>query len=643
MQSIYHFRHADVGLFLNLKRHGLNQLRLTPLRLTVNFRSGKPVMAWINRAFAHVLPNYDDPERGAVTFTASDPMVGAAEEGGVFVHPIVAGTSRAVEATQVASLIAATQRKQPNARIAVLVRARSHLRFIVRELRAQGIAFQALEIDPLADRPAIQDLTALTRGLTHLADRTAWLAVLRAPWCGISIRDLFALCGGESPPESVETIWEAMQNVERLATLSADGRARVERISRILAWALSVRGRISLRNCVERTWHALGGPATVSESAALQDAASYFERLEAIERAGDLESSALLETALRDLYAAASSPARVELMTIHRAKGLEFDVVILPALDAVTKADDSPLLRAQELPELGDQALLLAPITARGDDPNPIYRWLGTMEKERARFEKGRLLYVAATRTERQLHLFGAAPTGNAPPAGTFLHDLWPMVQADFVTASSSAGDDISNPSAPTIRTRRLPLHWTIPAPLPDARLSKFRDVGGDATLQPEFEWAGEASRHIGTLVHREIERIAHGRDPSADIASHAHGYATALLELGVPPYLIETAVQRVRNALTNMLEDERGRWLLRNDRQRDAASELALSGRLDGEIVNVAIEGGGLEEFLDREVERYRPQLQRYAALMRGYAAQKTIKAALYFPLLKAWREVAV
>jgi ATP-dependent exoDNAse (exonuclease V) beta subunit len=86
----------------------------------------------------------------------------------------------------------------------------------------------------------------------------------------------------------------------------------------------------------------------------------------------------------------------------------------------------------------------------------------------------------------------------------------------------------------------------------------------------------------------------------------------------------------------------------------------LALTGRLNGELVNVVIdrtlvdgdgtrwivdyktsshEGTGLDEFLDREQERYRPQLERYAALMRHLGPEK-IRVGLYFPLLSAWRE---
>ena len=49
--------------------------------------------------------------------------------------------------------------------------------------------------------------------------------------------------------------------------------------------------------------------------------------------------------------------------------------------------------------------------------------------------------------------------------------------------------------------------------------------------------------------------------------------------------------------------------------------------------------EGGDLEEFLDREQERYRKQLEQYAALMRALDG-RTVKLGLYFPLLKGWWE---
>ena len=53
--------------------------------------------------------------------------------------------------------------------------------------------------------------------------------------------------------------------------------------------------------------------------------------------------------------------------------------------------------------------------------------------------------------------------------------------------------------------------------------------------------------------------------------------------------------------------------------------------------------EGGGLDEFLAEELQRYRPQMLHYARLMELFKPGETIKAALYFPLLRQWREVGL
>jgi ATP-dependent exoDNAse (exonuclease V) beta subunit len=649
---------------------GLNQLRLTPLRLTVNFRSSRPLLTWANLTFASVLPKRDDPERGAVGFTASEPQANAALHGGVFVHPVLGDRSlaREAEAKQIGGLIAKTLAEKSETRIAVLVSNRRHLRAVVSELHARAIPFNAVDIDPLTERPPIQDLVALTRAVVHLADRTAWLAVLRAPWCGLLLADLHALCGDESIDA---TIWQLLNDPARIQRVSADGRDRIRRIVSTLQRAVATRGRMSLRECIERTWHALGGPGTVASRSDLQDCAAYFARLAEIERNGDVEDVARLEGALSDLYANAdvdSANARVELMTIHRAKGLEFDVVILPALDGGGGKDHAPLLRTQELPQV-ERALLLAPIFARGETADPIYAWLEQLDKARAKLEKGRLLYVAATRAVHELHLFGAVEPNGKPRANTFLQLLWPIVEPTFATQSAELASSLDNAQLrePGIRTRRLPLTWKSPEPVAQSGQTNLRDVADDEPLHPEFEWVGETARHVGTVVHREIERVARNGIAASAIANpeaNRERYRIELAELGVPPHLRDAALGRVVDALTRMLSDERGRWLLAGEGiHRDAASELALSGVVGGAIVNGVIdrtfidregtrwivdfktsahEGGAADAFLASEVERYRNQLRRYATLMRGLHPDEPIKAALYFPLLGAWREVA-
>ena len=89
--------------------------------------------------------------------------------------------------------IAAQARDDRIATTAILVRNRSHLADIVPRLREAGLRFRAIEIEGLGHRPVVQDLLALTRALSHPADSSAWLALLRAPWCGLLLSDIHAL------------------------------------------------------------------------------------------------------------------------------------------------------------------------------------------------------------------------------------------------------------------------------------------------------------------------------------------------------------------------------------------------------------------------------------------------------------------
>src|SRR6185369_9445932 len=91
---------------------------------------------------------------------------------------------------------------------AILVRSREHLSAIVAQLRRAGLRFRAIEIERLAERQIVQDLLALTRALLHPAQRTAWLAILRAPWCGLRLADLHVLAAQHLDV----AIWDLLQN-----------------------------------------------------------------------------------------------------------------------------------------------------------------------------------------------------------------------------------------------------------------------------------------------------------------------------------------------------------------------------------------------------------------------------------------------
>ena len=679
MQSIYRFRQAEVGLYLRARREGIGTLKLEPLTLSVNFRSQAGLVAWVNDSFRGLLPEAEDLGSGAVPFSASAATKPELPGLAATVHPVL-GKDQEREAKIVANLVRNARSEDPEQRIAILVRSRGHLAEIVPALKDAGLDFQAIEIEALGHRPIVQDLHSLTRALLHPADRIAWLSVLRAPWCGLTLADLDALtaeapsvngAGAAAVKHRERTVWDLMDDPSLLERLSTDGRERLVRVRDRLRPCFAQRRREPLRRWIEGAWLALGGPAGAEDATDLEDAAIFLGLLEELEEGGDLPDFGALDERVARLYALPDSDAgdRLQIMTIHKAKGLEFDTVILPGLGYAPRPNESQLLLWLERPRLHrGQVLLLAPIRERSESSDPVYRYLASLDSERGRHEDGRLLYVAATRAKSRLHLVGHCEIRDdeaRPRAPSLLSHLWPVVGVEFERAlAETAFHDTAEHAprvAPATAIFRLPAAWSPPSPRPGSiETSVWREAGG-ALGEVEFSWASETAKHIGSVVHRCLQTIAEDgveHWPVGRLAAFRAVLTHDLRVLGVPETELARALARVIDALTSALEDQRARWLL--SKHTEAQSELRLTGVIDAQVVNVIVdrtfidergvrwivdyktglhEGADLEGFLDNERERYRDQLERYATLLARLDS-RPIRLALYFPLLKGWRE---
>ncbi len=679
MQSIYRFREADVGLFIRCRSVGLGPVPLVPLRLTANFRSQAALVDWVNRTFGRLLPATDDMGAGAVAYAESRPLRADLDGPAVSFHPFL-GRDPAAEASRVVELVCSARESSPEGTVAVLVRSRSHLTTIMPAMRRAGLPFQAMEIERLSDRQLVLDLVALTRALLHLGDRVAWLAVLRAPWCGLSLADLYALAGTDHH----RTIYELMMDPLLTRGVSRDGRLRLGRVSEVLQQSLAERGRLSLRRSIEGTWLALGGPACLAAETDLRDASVFFDRLEELPVEAGLDEPAQLGERLHDLFALpdAAADGSLQIMTIHKAKGLEFDTVILPGLGLRPPASPRRLLMWLERTSRVASAseLLLAPIKASDSEEDAIYRYIARLDREKGEYEDGRLLYVAATRARRRLHLLGHTPfrisDGRAelrpPESGSLLARLWPEVAGHFQTLTKTlasdrtAGDGGRPPperSPVTDAAGRLPSDWAAPPVPPSAPWHGAQPPeAGVGAAEVEFQWARETIRHVGTVVHRLLGRL--GQQGAVHSAASLIGHyrsecRAALLGLGVPPERLGEALGRAMGALQQTLDDPKGRWIL-DPGHMHARCEYALSGVIDGRLVHVVLdrcfvdergvgwiidyktsahEGADLEEFLDNEQARYRQQLRQYATLMQA-RDPRPWRLGLYFPLLAGWRE---
>lgn len=360
-------------------------------------------------------------------------------------------------------------------------------------------------------------------------------------------------------------------------------------------------------------------------------------------------------------------------MTMHGAKGLEWDAVFVPALERTGANNRSRLLSWLEVdgtPDLDDDTIahgILAPIQSKGTASQQLNTWMRSIESAREAAERKRLFYVACTRAREELHLF-ASPvakqdgTLSIPPA-SLLASAWPAAEDHFhppaaqlivMPTQPQILDSLAAAAAP--RTiLRIPLSpiELIPTPEPTQPQTLFD--------RPEGSFA---SRAFGNTVHAFLDqlaaRIAAGDTPAqltTELPQWSPRIAQLLRASGLPPTTIDRFAPRVLTALYNTLTDPDGQWLLAA--HPNATTESALvswdetrtSIRMDRTFLagdspqttasthqwiidyKTADLGGRTEStFLAEEKQNYAPQLEAYAAT---FPADTPIRLALYYPML--------
>jgi ATP-dependent exoDNAse (exonuclease V) beta subunit len=481
-----------------------------------------------------------------------------------------------------------------------------------------------------------------------------------------------------------------------------DDALRLARVEQVLAAARAQHRRVPLKRLVEGAWLALGGPACARDQEDIADARAYFAFLDEHDAAGDLDDPASLDELMEELYApeAPDADQRVQVLTMHKAKGLEFDTVILPGLQRGSGKDQTTLLRWLDRPQAQDghePDLMMAALAATGAERDPIYAYVGDLAAQQRKAEQLRQLYVATTRSKRRLHLIGAVTLAKEgvklPRTGSLLRAMWAAVGDRFEAAAvgATAPEPKPEPGMPVQRFRRLPAAWRPPAiPGPVAALPPS-EAGPDGDYIP-FDWVGQTTRVVGIVVHRLLQRIAedgleHYAEPLLDwdpiapspaqreraevrgdprveakratrIASLWPAAEALLVREGLAEAERPQAMALVKEAIVNTLSDATGRWIL--SPHPDASSEREVSGFRSGRVVSVrfdrqfraghgawivdfkvsTIAGSGVGGFLDTQAERYNHQMASYRSLQPEVDARST-RTGLYFPALGAWRLV--
>lgn len=712
MQSIYRFRKAEVGLFLEVADIGVGELTPDFLNLTDNFRSQAGIVEWVNQSFAGLLPKRSDAAAGAIAYSPSTAFHEALPDPAVRFHPAwsrAGGTPAEEQAEEIAlglvrqALIDHKGAKHP---VAVLVRARSHLGNLTRRLAQEGIRCRAVDLVPLALRPVVADLVQLVRALSHPADRLAWLSVLRAPYCGLTLTSLQRLFGDDhitpvpvlleralriAPPTAPVTLpqaarsepqgslfdavpaaseaSEALETPAAQAVLSADEFERLRQVAAILLDKRNASGAMPFAAWVESLWRRLGGPALYTGLSVSNDAESLFQLLERLAPHGGIDPAAL-DAGISRLFAAPDAAdeddGAVEIMTMHKSKGLQFETVILYGLHRAPRGDQAPLVRFEQ----SSGRVLFGPVKPRAEvEADPISRYLGAREARRASYEIDRLLYVAATRARKRLHLVGHVAvdeaTGQAktPPSASLLGRLWPCLVPPVPPKQENEAepDAVDTPEWQGEPLRRVAGDGLAQL----ARLSNVvispgfgaaeRGAWGDGSEHPAWQLEAGYDAAIGTLAHAWLARI--GQDgihawPANALADRLPAMRRQLTRAGIPASQADAAAEAVLETLQATLADERGLWLLSQSGARREWPLIDAAGKVSVIDLALSTEDGWLivdyktgrphpgeppAAFAARMRQRHGDQLLRYCTQVTSLDGRKA-KAALYFPRAKAW-----
>ena len=672
-QSIYAFRKAEVSLFLEaakgLPLPGLDLFPLESLRLSANFRSHPRLVEWNNKIFAQTIMNEADEEADEVVYVAAEALVTPTPDQlslNLFSSENEADDLREAEATWLGkAVLRELGHLSEGENIGILLFARTHLTCYLKGLQDAGVAVRVQEGAPLLLQREVLYLRQIAHALVRPQDDLAWASLLRAPWSRLTLNQFVQVA---SQPEAswlykIKTVKKDMSITAKVWQAMTEARQRL--------------ARDGLAELVENVWVELDGPAAVASSgstASVANCRTYLDLLAQAEQGLPEDTLVKSEMLLQNVYAppdpgAASSP--VELMTVHRAKGLEFDVVFLPFSDWNPLSGgllSQPPYLVEKLPgSRGEHLIGMAP-DRRREKTAGLYRLLRDMGNKKKLAEAKRIFYVAVTRARRSLYMSGVvgkrdkelSPQKDSPLRWLCTHHRLKLSEKQQLMAEINHHLDLHfNPlvtpeilhEKPRVQVLPEPLPFS-PEPLPYATLAPSQMTDwGHANAEQKGDPNGRAR---GAVTHRLIEHLSRGRPlPEAVVL------VAALISEGISQTAAEPLANEILKEVQLCHQEDFFSWLLKQNHLQ-ALSEWSLedlpgadkirTGTVDRLVFDGThwwvvdyktsrpVGGESVDSFLEREASLYRPQLQAYGEMVANYfkVDSRAIRTVLYFTALQ-------
>jgi ATP-dependent exoDNAse (exonuclease V) beta subunit len=545
--------------------------------------------------------------------------------------------------------IRAIQVEHPRDSIAVLGRSRAQVVGILSRLLAEGIPTEAVDMQNLADVTVIRDLCALLYAFTDEKDRLKWSSFLRSPWVGLSVNELWSF-------NQIQLSNAELDCPGALSQLLKDSVIHNPRVRLLLSTYHRVRSEqkdLPVSVWLFKVFEALGGGRGFLRVEEAFAAEQFFQLLGEFSPWETPNEERLLYALSQRFVRAENGESTVQVMTIHKSKGLEFDHVFVPQLHRMSTRDELSLLMFQErLTEKGWQ-LLLAPIKSPKGESSSLYRYLYQEEQALADEENIRVLYVASTRAKKTLHFSFSMKTPTdlsaiKPIKGSFLARLFPFVAWNFPECS------LTEKETQSLLTSRL---YRIPLEEKDVSLQDMAEESTQDLNQPEWpDLKTIQDRAVGTLVHRYFSRWVNLKSlpTEADILQYQPSILSSLSQLGVLERELLSASARVQAALIKTLSSAHAEMIFlksyeeshaeyRVVRKKGFRSEIYVIDRtfvdqdvrfiLDYKVASPS-EGESWSAFEDRMKATYAPQLQQYSRLLREKGDKRAFQLGLFFPL---------
>jgi len=451
-QSIYAFRRADIEAYLEVVEKIIKAQKGLECRLTTNFRSNAPILDVINGAFAEIIqaqaglqPSYIPIHPAPGRTVRESPLPNVAVRKIIADRPIDAETARRLEGESLAhwlkyQVLGKAPILNPRGEkvfaqakdVAILLRKLTDIHDYLEPLRRQGIRYVVEGERHFYAAKEIIDAVNLLRAVENPHDRLALVGVLRSPLGGLADQHIYDLhrqnlldyrtgskLSGKDFPPTLEPLYEALARLHE-ETRSLSVGAAVARVFAALPVEL-------LAACYFHGEQAVANLQKLARQAELLGREGIVTLKEAIRQ---LERRVLDVKDEGESVLAEENLDAVRIMSIHKAKGLEFPIVVLAGCQTGIEPG-----RNADAEALFDWSTGLTGIRI-GSILDLAGLYIGEKFRLRSSAEQKRLLYVAMTRAREHL-IISCAPNSRRAN-GSFLALLDAALNDAIVNATSS-------------------------------------------------------------------------------------------------------------------------------------------------------------------------------------------------------------